>query len=273
MRVPVGLVEHLADRAGLGRCEATVGLGTAGGGASELEVGVDRRVVDVGGSQSVDVGADRGDVTAYDGPGEGSVAVGEHVVEGCGQQRPEHGSGIGGTGRAEQVHRLRDERDEVVGAVGEGCVIEHAVGLGDPHRGAAEGGDELLGERAVGRTGGQAEDRLAVEVDRGAGESHGGVERDGTCAETGQRGQRVEAVAAAGVQDVLAAAHGTRGGELLGDRDEVVVRHGEHEDVAGRGELDRREHVDAGQQRGDAELRGLGPTGDAHEGITGGAES
>ncbi len=81
----------------------------------------------------------------------------------------------------------------------------------------------------------------------------------GTRTETGQRGQRVEAVTAAGVQDVLAAAHGTRGGKLLGDGDQVVVGDGEHEDVAGRGELDRREHVDAGQQRRDAELRGLGP--------------
>ena len=92
----------------------------------------------------------------------------------------------------------------------QGRVVERAVGLVDPHRRAAEVGDELLGEGALGRVGGEAEDARAVEVDVGAGERHGRVEGDGAGADAGERGEGVGAVPAAGVQHDLAGTHDGR---------------------------------------------------------------
>jgi hypothetical protein len=161
----------------------------------------------------------------------------------------------------------------VVGAVREGCVVEHAIGLVDPHRRATECGDQLLSEGPLGMRSGQAEDRRALEIDGRAGEGHGGVERDRASAPARQGGESVEAVATTRVKDVLARADGARGCELFGDRDQVVIRHGEHEDVGCRGDLDRIEYVDTREQRADAQLGGLGPSTHADKGIAGAAES
>ena len=51
--------------------------------------------------------------------------------------------------------------------MGQARVVERAHLLGHPRRAAAEVGDELLGELALGRAGGQAEDAAVepVEVD------------------------------------------------------------------------------------------------------------
>ena len=94
-------------------------------------------------------------------------------------------------------------------------VVERAPLLGDPHRAAAEVGDELLGERALGRAGGDAEDAAGEpgQVDGGAGEGHRRVQRDGPGADRGGRLEDGEAVPAGGVHDVLALVDRAAGAE------------------------------------------------------------
>ena len=104
--------------------------------------GASRRV----GGDVGEVGADGLDVAAHDRAGQRRVAVGERVVEGGGEQRAQRRGRVLGAGGAEQVHRLGDQGDEVVGAVREAGVVERALVLGHPHRHAAEVGDQGLGE-------------------------------------------------------------------------------------------------------------------------------
>ena len=68
----------------------------------------------------------------------------------------------------EQLHRLGDQGDEVVGAVRQARVVEAAVLLGHPHHVAAEVGDDLLGPGALRRAGGHAEDAVGA-AGRGRG--------------------------------------------------------------------------------------------------------
>ena len=162
-RDPVEHPQHLgrADRE-----QSAVGHGAVEGGARHRDVRRQRlrRV----GDQVGEVGADRLDVTTHDRAGERGVTVLERVVEGCGEQRAQGRRGVLGTGGGEDLHRLGDQRDEVVGAVGQACVVERAAVLGHPHRATAEVGDERLGELAIGLVGRHAEDATGQprQVDR-----------------------------------------------------------------------------------------------------------
>ena len=79
------------------------------------------------------------DVAADDRAGQRRVAVGQRVVEGRVEQRAQGGGGVLGAGRAQQLHGLGDEGDEVVGAVGEAGVVERALVLGHEHRAGRRG--------------------------------------------------------------------------------------------------------------------------------------
>src|SRR5207247_7947168 len=124
-----------------------VGERAVGGGAGHGDVrrdgvgGVDGEVVEVG-PHGVDVAAD-------DRAGEGGVTVVERVVEGGSQQRPERPGRVVGTGGGQDLQGLRDQGDQVVGAVGETGVVEGAFVLGHPHRAAAQVGDQALGQLAL----------------------------------------------------------------------------------------------------------------------------
>ena len=125
-------VEDPAHRRGADRQQPAVGDDAVEGGARHGDVRR-QRLRRVGGDVG-EVGADGVDVAAHDRAGQGGVALLEGVVEGGGEQRAQGGGGVVGTGGGEQLHRLGDQGDEVVGAVGEAGVVERAALLGDPHR-------------------------------------------------------------------------------------------------------------------------------------------
>ena len=160
-----------------------------------------------------DVRPDGLDVAAHDRAGQRRVAEAQGVVEGGGQQRAEGRRGVVGTGGPEQLHRLGDQGDQVVGAVREAGVVERALVLRHPDDAAAQVGDEGLGERdGVGLVGGDAEGAAGEprQVQVGAGEGHGGVQREHVGTDCAGRLEHRQAVPAAGVGDVLALADSAR---------------------------------------------------------------
>ena len=206
------------------------------------------------------MGADGAEVAADDRAGQRGVALLEGVVEGGGEQRAQGAGRVRGTGRREDLHGLGDQGDQVVGAVREARVVERAHLLGHPHRRAAEVGDERLDERALGRLGGEAEDRAGepVEVDRRAGERHRRVHRGHPGADRAGRLEDGQAVPAGGVHDVLALVEGAAVGEHRDDVAEHVVGDGEQQQVAGAGHVGRLAARDPGQQLGHPAARGVG---------------
>ena len=86
----------------------------------------------------------------------------ERVVEGGGEQRAQRVGrvqvGVVHARRGQQLHGLGDQRDQVVGAVGQRRVVERALVLGHPHRAAAEVRDQLLGHLPLAGAGGDPED-------------------------------------------------------------------------------------------------------------------
>ena len=80
----------------------------------------------------------------------------------------------------QDLHRLGHQGDQVVGAVGETGVVERAHLLGHPDR-ACRRGRRRAARRPRARPrrrSGRRRSREPVEVDRGAGEGHRGVQRD-----------------------------------------------------------------------------------------------
>ena len=215
------------------RQQAAVGDDAVEGGAGEREVGVDglRRV----GCDVDQVGADGLDVAADDRAGEGGVALAQRVVEGGVEQRAQGVGGVVATGGGQHLHRLGHEGDEVVGAVGETCVVERALVLGDPHRAATEVGDELLGDGPLRLAGGDAEDAprsrgrstsVPVKVIAGCR----AIGRAPTAAASAEHG---EPVGAAGVDDELTLADRAARGQHRDDVGQHVVGDGEEQQVGG----------------------------------------
>jgi hypothetical protein len=241
--------EHLAGADGQ---QPAVGHGPTQGGAGHGEVRrqrLRRRGLEVG-----HVGADGLHVAANDRAREGRVAVLERVVEGGGQQRAERGGRVLGAGGGEDLHRLGDEGDEVVGTVGETRVVERAAVLRDPHRATAQVGHQRLREPAVGVGGGHAEHAAgqAGQVDLGAGEGHRGVQGNGAGTDLPRRLEHGQAVPTARVRDDLPLADRTARAQHRDDVGQHVVRDREQQQVAGARDVGRLGDGDAGQQVVDA---------------------
>ena len=266
------LVEDLVDGEGADRHQPTIGHGAGERGPRQGDVrrqgggGVRRDLGEVG-AHGVDVAAD-------DRTGQRSVALLEGVVERCGQQRTQGGRGVVDPGGVQQLHRLGDQGDQVVGAVGEPCVVERAHLLGHPVGAATEVGDQRRGDLALGFGGGEAEDAAleAVEVDGGAGEGHGRVHRDDVGADRGGRREDGEAVAAGGVHDVLALADRAAGGQHGDDVVEHVVGDRQQEQVAGPGHGAGLVDGDAWEEGIDAVPRGIGLPRGGHDVVSGGGQ-
>ena len=267
-----GRVEDAEHLRGADRQQPAVGDGAVEGRVRHGDVGRQRlrRV----GEEVGDVGPDRLDVTADDRPGQGGVAVLERVVERGGQQWPQGRGRVVGAGGRQDLHGLGDEGDEVVGAVGQACVVERAPVLGHPHRATAEVGDEGLGDLAVGVVGGDAEDAAgqARQVDVGAGEGHRGVHRDGPGTDLAGRLEDGEAVAAARVDDVLALADRAALAQHGHDVGQHVVGHGQQQQVARARDVGRLGDRHTREQRADAPTGGVGLACGGHDLVPGGAE-
>ena len=85
-------------------------------------------------------------VAAGDRPVSAAVAVAQRVVERGAEQRAEQPGGSATPAAPQEVDGLGDQRDQVVGAVGQGRVVERADVLGDADRLAAHLDDERLGD-------------------------------------------------------------------------------------------------------------------------------
>ena len=173
-------------------------------------------------------------VPARHRPGQRGVAEAQRVVQRGVQQRVEDPVGVPDARVAQPVHRLVDERDEVVGAVCEGGVVQRAVLLGDPLHGAAELAHQPLGQRAQVVRGGHPErDALAQPfcVGVGAGERHGRVQRQRTCAAHDDGREHTEPVRTGRVRHHLAGPDR----QVRHDRGQRVVGYRENDQICVRG--------------------------------------
>jgi hypothetical protein len=148
-------------------------------------------------------------------------------------------------GRAQEIEHLRLERHEMVGAVRERRVVEHAVALGDPHRVTAHLDHERLGSGAqlVGRRHAERHSGESGQIDAGARERHHRVKRERK--RTGAR-RRVEhrvTEAPARMGDELTRSHGAGLGQPRDQARQDVVGHGQQHEVG------RCEHVGHGHER------------------------
>ena len=158
------------------------------------------------------------------------------------EQRAQRGGGVVGAGGGQQLHRLADQGDEVVGAVRETRVVERALALGHPHRDAAEVGDQGLGELALAVAGGHAEHAAGepVEVELGAGEGHRRVHRDRAGADARWPGSSTARPWRPEVwHDDLALADRAGADERGDDVLEHVVGDGQQQQVAGARDVGR----------------------------------
>ena len=174
-----GGVEHPAHLRGPDRQQPAVG-----DGAVERWPGPGRRTTAASAAPSAAISARWARTVSTSprtiGPVSAASPCVERVVERGGEQRAQGAGRVVGAGGGEQLHRLGDQGDQVVGAVGEAGVVERAHLLGHPHRRAAEVGDQAARRRrAPSSPAVSAEDaaRQPVEVERGAGEGHRGVQR------------------------------------------------------------------------------------------------
>jgi hypothetical protein len=166
---------------------------------------------------------------------------------------------LSSAGLAQQVHRLGYHGGEVVGSVRQGGVIGAPLLVGDPGRSSTQLGDQLLPELTRLRIRRQCHGAAGqpVEVDVGAGEGHGRVQRDRSCSGCSHGRQYVDAVPAADMHDDLPVAYDAGCRELGGHRCQGVVGHGDEHDVgiAGHGDgvgppYTRQQGLDAGARRG-----------------------
>ena len=91
---------------------------------------------------------DRVRVAPCDRAGQGGVTEPQRVVQCRAEQRPEHPARVRYSGRVQQVRRLDDQGDQVIGGAGERRVVEVPVLLVDEHRLAAHLDHQRLGHRA-----------------------------------------------------------------------------------------------------------------------------
>ncbi len=136
----------------------------------------------------------------------------------------------------QQVQGLGDQGHQVVGAVGQGRVVERAGLLGDPHRVAAHLHHERLGHGAQdpGRGHPERASGQPVEVRPRAREGHHRVQRHGQRPDPGGRFEHAGAVAARGVHEELPRGDRPGVGQPADEVGQHVVGHGEQDEVGRR---------------------------------------
>lgn len=246
-----------------------MGQGAVGGRAGHRQIAGDglRGVL----AQLGDVRGDGARVPARDGAGEGRVAGAQGVVQGGAQQRAEHPVGGLDTGRAQELHGLGDQGDQVVGAQGEGRVIERAALLGDPLGLAAHLDHQGLGGQPqfLGRGDPEGASGEPLDVHRSARERHRGVQGQRQRADPQSGVQDLRAVPPGGVHEQLPGAYGPGVGEALDEPGQGVVRDGQQHQVRALQHLRGRDHWHVREhQRGPPPGRVRHP-GDGHRAVPG----
>ena len=221
--------------------------------------------------QLLQVRCNRTRITASDRPGECAVTEPKRVVErrmqeGCDQPlRRSH------TGRGHDLHRLRHQRHEVVGAVREPRVVHRPVPFLDPHRLGAHLNDERLGDRTQGSWRGDPEATLsqALHIHRGACERHSRMQRQPEHVVTGCGVEDRSAITARRVHDQLSRLPRARGAESRDQAREDVIRDCEQDQLRSGDDLFDRHDGYAGEQRRCPLPRQLADPRDGHQPVAG----
>ena len=227
-------VEDAAELGGPDGQQSPVGHDPVEGGPRQGDVrrqGVRRRRPELG-----DVTPHGLDVTAHDRTGEGGVALAQRVVEGGGQQGTQRAGRVVGTRGVQELHRLGDEGDQVVGAVGERGVVERCASPPTPTwrcppRSATSPSVKARSASPAVTPNTQPGSRVrstAVPVKVIAG-----CTRHGHGADSGRGIEHGQAVPSGGVHDVLPLVDGAAGRQHGDDVGQHVVGNGEQQHVAG----------------------------------------
>ena len=184
------------------------------------------------------------------GPVSAASPGAQGVVQGGAEQRAEHPVGGLDARRTQQLHGLGDQGDQVVGAEGEGRVVERAGLLGDPLGLAAHLDDQRLGgqPQLLGRGDPEGAAGEPLHVHGSAGERHHGVQRQRQRAGPQRGVQHLRAVPAGGVHEQLSRPHGAGLGEPLDQARQRVVGDGQQHQLGARQHLGGRHQRHVGQQ-------------------------
>ena len=205
------------------------------------------------------MGRDGARVPAGGGSGDARDALGESPVEGGLEEGAHVQGGVVDAGRGEDARRLDGDAGDEVGAVGEARVVEGAVLLGDDDGLAAHFDDEGLGDRQEGRRrrhreGGAHE---AGHVDAGPREGHRRVDCQGDRSGDRGRRQQPDARGARQVDDDVSTLPGAEVGEAGREGADLVVGHGQDDDLRASGDLLGGRHGHPGQHRVGPLARGV----------------
>lgn len=256
MLVPVG--EDIQQILGQLRLEQPVGerpVGRRTGHGQIARHGGGRVLAQLG-----DMCGDGARVAARHGAGERGVAGAQRVVEGGAQERAEHPGGSRDPGLAQQLHRLGDQRDQMVRTERQRRVVERAEVLLDPLGLAAHLDDQRLGGQAqfVGSCDSEGAAREPLDVHGGARERHRGVQRERQRARAQGGRQHLRAVPPRGVDQQLSQAYGSGLGEPFDQAGQRVVRNGQQHQFGAGEHLGGRHEGHVGEQDGRPAYGGVG---------------
>lgn len=211
-------------------------------------------------AQFGDVRGDGTGVTARHGAGERGVAGAQRVVQGGAEERAEHPVRRRDTGLAEQLHRLGDQRDQVVRAERQGRVVERAGVLLDPLGLAAHLDDQRLGgePQFVGCRDAEGAARQPLDVHGGARERHRGVERERQRARVQRGGEHLRAVPPGRVDQQLSRPYGPGLDEPFDQAGQGVVRDGQQHQFGAGEHFGGRHQGHVGEQHGRPPYGGVG---------------
>ena len=214
------------------------------------------------------------DVAARNRPGQRRFAGAERAVKGGLKEGREVGARSLDPEGLQHPHRLGDEGDEVVCAVGEGRVIEAPVFLCDDDRRAARLGHERLadGQQRGGGGDGEGAADEAGDVERGSGEGHGRMDGEGKGPRACRRFEHGYAVAARDVDRQLPGGEAAELGQAFDERAEFVVGNGEKQHLGPAGDLLDAQGGDSGQHGAEAVQARLGGRVGADDRMPGGAQ-
>ena len=198
----------------------------------------------------------------------------QRIVQGGPRQGSEHALRLLESQLAQQLQGLAGDRGEVVGAVGQGRVVDRAVGLGDDHGLTAHLHDQRLRDRQHRRRGGDTE-RAAAEprqVQTQPGERHGRVDRQPDGSGLPRRLQDLHAPAAGGVGHELPGLPVPGRGQSAHQVGQLIVGNGQQHELRALHDLLRGEDRDLGQQQLGTLPGGLRDGGDPHHPVPGGTQ-